>query len=255
MSKNHSQRRQPSPRHTLSLRSSLPLASPLLPSSHYRCYSHYRCCLESSLPHTSTAPSPLPPSLRRCCLAHVYPSLSSSSLFSFLLPLSIPHLSHSFSLSLTSASRPHPDSVCLSICSVSQFPFLSPPLIPSSDFLAFPLHARPNVQTLRFPSFFSFFSLPLHTPALRLIPLPRCSLDRDDLSRSENETEKRPAATEELVVLGWGGVVSQSYARSLDKESNTYRHASCLSACLCNTGSGRVGKRACKCVGIYVYMS
>lgn len=134
MTKNHSQQRQSSPQHTLSLRSSLPLASPLLPSFHYRCCSHYRCCLGSFLPYTSTATSPLPPLLHRCCLAHVYPSLSSSS-FS---PLLYPH----FHSSLATPSLPH------------QILFVSPSAL------------SPNFPSSLHPSFHPLLTFPLHLPEL-----------------------------------------------------------------------------------------
>ncbi len=49
-------------------------------------------------------------------------------------------------------------------------------------------------------------------------------------------------------LLFWvGGVVSQSYAPSLDKKSNTYCHASCVSVCLCECGTQR-------CADIWAYM-
>lgn len=200
MTKNHSQQRQ-SPQHTLSLRSYLPFASPLLSSPPILSLQMLFGKLSPIHIHSYVSSSSL---LHRCCLAHVYPSLSSSFSLSSISPH--PHLfTSSLLLHLLFCTR-----LCLSLHLLSLLIFL-PLSTPHSflHFFNFPPQ-KPNYSNPPFLSCLSSFFSSLLTPVLPSPPdiSPRCFLDRDDLSCSDNETEKCPEAKEVLVVLGWRGHVT-----------------------------------------------
>lgn len=183
MTKNHSQWRQPSPRHTLSLRCSFFLHSPLLPFLPLQMSLSLQMLFGKLSPvhiHSYLLLS----LLRRCCLALSYPSPSpSSSSFSPLRCFSSSPPLHS--LSLASPSLIH------------QILFVSPsalsPNFPTSlhpPFLLYLPHF-PSTHTQLFKLSISllFFFFP---SILLLSSHPdissRCFLDRDDLSCSDNET-------------------------------------------------------------------
>lgn len=151
--------------------------------------------------------------LHRCCLAHVYPSPSSSSLSPFLYFSSSPPL-HCFSLA-TPCLLHQILFVSPSALSPNVSSFLHPVFLPS-------LPRSPSTQTQMFKLSTSLvFLLHFFVPPHPVIS-PRCFLDRDDLSSSDNETEKCPEANE-------GG---SCHSRSLDKAAHTVTQAVWVCVCM-----------------------
>lgn len=181
MTKNHSQWHQPS-LGTLSLRCSFFLPSPLLP------FLPLQMSLSLQMLFGKLSPVHIHSYLlfsllHRCCLALSYPS-PLPLLFLLSAAALHPHLyTPSLLLHLLFFTR-----FCLSL---SQFPFLSPPLVPSLP-STLSLYTHPTVQTLHFPLVF----LPsFHT--FTLFP--------SDLSCSDNETLRCKIST---CCFGWRGRVT-----------------------------------------------